>query len=44
MKALVTGANGQLGSTFVRILDKSYEVVGTVRDELDITNDRFTVL
>ena len=39
MKALITGANGQLGSTFVRVLGKSYEVVGTVRDELDIAND-----
>ena len=39
MKALIIGANGQLGSTFVRVLGKSYEVVGTVRDELDIAND-----
>ncbi len=40
MRVLITGANGQLGSTFVRVFDKSYEVVGTVRGELDITNDR----
>ena len=39
MKVLITGANGQLGSTFVRVLGDGYEVVGTVRDELDITND-----
>jgi len=39
MKVLVTGAKGQLGSTFVRVLSSSYEVVGTVRDELDLTDD-----
>ena len=39
MKVLITGANGQLGSTFVRVLGDSYEVVGTIRDELDIAND-----
>ena len=39
MKVLITGADGQLGSTFVRVLGDSYEVVGTVRHELDLTND-----
>ena len=39
MKILVTGAKGQLGSTFIRVLSDSYEVVGTVRDELDLTDD-----
>ena len=38
MKVLITGADGQLGSTFVRVLGDSYEVVGTVRHELDLTN------
>ena len=39
MKVLVTGAKGQLGSTFIRVLRDSNEVVGTVRDELDLTDD-----
>jgi|TARA_B100001750_G_scaffold239474_1_gene247597 dTDP-4-dehydrorhamnose reductase len=39
VKVLITGADGQLGSTFVRVLGDSYEVVGTVRHELDLTND-----
>tara|TARA_B100001765_G_scaffold211915_1_gene175171 strand:- start:429 stop:1307 length:879 start_codon:yes stop_codon:yes gene_type:complete len=39
VKVLITGANGQLGSTFVRVLGDSNEVVGTVRHELDLAND-----
>ena len=39
MKALVTGAKGQLGRTVVRVLRDTYEVVGTARSDLDITDE-----
>lgn len=38
MKALVTGANGQLGTDLVRILEHSCNVYGFGRDELDVTD------
>ncbi|WP_438434606.1 dTDP-4-dehydrorhamnose reductase [Gorillibacterium sp. sgz500922] len=39
MRILVTGANGQLGSDLVAILEKSgHDVLGTDRMELNITN------
>lgn len=37
MKVLITGANGQLGSDLVRILQSHHDVFGFSRLELDIT-------
>ena len=39
MKALVTGAHGQLGRTVVRVLRDTYEVIDTARGDLDITDE-----
>ena len=39
MKALVTGAHGQLGRTLVRVLRDTYEVIGTAHGDLDITDE-----
>lgn len=38
MRILITGANGQLGKDLVRILNDKHEVMGTDRNEMDVTN------
>lgn len=39
MKALVTGAGGQLGRTVARVLADGYDVVALTRAELDVTGE-----
>ena len=39
MRALVTGAGGQLGRTLARVLAAEYDVVPLTRADLDITGD-----
>jgi dTDP-4-dehydrorhamnose reductase len=41
-RVLVTGAAGQLGSDILKVLDGHYEVIGTTREHMDITNGQQT--
>lgn len=40
MRAIILGAEGQLGRTLVDVLDKDFDVVGLGRKEVDITKDK----